>query len=204
MKTALPLARPSLQPLPWIKIGASRHKDGTVVITAPPVRRRCGGCTECCTTIPVGEIGKPENTPCEFLRTFTRDHGCSVYSGRPDSCKIWSCLWVLDDTIAEEARPDRCHAVFDMMGDELTAVFNATGKVHTFTVIQLWINPNYPLAYREPAVRAVMLDIFNKTGMPTLVRRAGNDVLVAPPSATESEWREKQCSPTDRKIAEAL
>ncbi len=77
--------------------------------------RECGGCTACCTTMVVQELGKPEFTPCDKLlveqwRGAPKEMGCSIYDDRPESCRVWSCLWI--GGMPARWRPDKCGLVF--------------------------------------------------------------------------------------------
>ena len=74
--------------------------------------RRCGECTLCCKLLPVVELKKKANTPCQFQRS---GKGCTVHGTRkqPTSCAIWSCRWLMNEDADELARPDRSHYVID-------------------------------------------------------------------------------------------
>jgi hypothetical protein len=75
-----------------------------------PVERSCGDCQECCTTLAVNEIDKPEETPCVHLCLT----GCSIYERRPGSCRSYQCAWqegVIEGD--ERRRPDKLGVIFD-------------------------------------------------------------------------------------------
>src|SRR5262245_1944475 len=115
--------------------------------------RRCGDCQLCCKLMPVAEIGKKAGVRCKHQRV---GKGCQVYdrAGMPASCKLWSCAWL---TGAETgARPDRSHVVVDILPDFVTLENNESGERQTVPVVQVWIDPSYPDAHRDPAIRAYL------------------------------------------------
>lgn len=36
-------------------------------------------------------------------------NGCSIYEYRPKACKDFVCGWLVDETLADDLRPDRVH-----------------------------------------------------------------------------------------------
>lgn len=75
-------------------------------------KRRCDGCTVCCFVPAVPELDKPVNTWCEHCAVGT---GCTIYKQRPQGCRDFTCLWLANPVIAEEARPDRCGVMFEVL-----------------------------------------------------------------------------------------
>lgn len=70
--------------------------------------RRCGPCTQCCTTMAVGELRKAQHDAC----THCSAAGCGIYEQRPGSCRDFRCMW-LDGNITDESmRPDLCKVVW--------------------------------------------------------------------------------------------
>jgi hypothetical protein len=108
-------------------------------------QRRCNECTLCCRLVPVGEIGKPANTVCPQQRS----KGCRVYGTRsfPRACRLWSCLWFTNDSVPLQ-RPDRSHYVIDGALDFV----QLDGE--PFKALQIWVDPRFPNAHRDPALRA--------------------------------------------------
>lgn len=68
--------------------------------------RECGTCSACCKEISIagGGIDKPAGVPCRHLAA---GKGCSIYSARPNLCRVFNCLWRSFDNVDEEWRPDR-------------------------------------------------------------------------------------------------
>jgi len=152
--------------------------------------RKCGECTLCCRLTPVRELHKPANTRCKHQRM---GKGCAIYAKRPHSCALWNCRWLGDpDATAELSRPDRSHYVIDVMPDFVTALNNATGAMQQVQVLQVWIDPAYPLAHRDPALRAYLLRQ-GERGIAAIMRYGSDKafVLFPPNMATDGQWHEQ-------------
>lgn len=152
--------------------------------------RRCGDCQLCCKLLAVRALNKPNNTKCVHQK-FGK--GCTIYhTVLPVECDLWSCRWLTDaDDTATLARPDRSHYVIDPMPDMLT-LQSVDGDTREITVGQIWVDPQYPDAHRDPALRAYVAMVAERDGMPFVVRRGGNDfVLVAPSLVSDGLWHEK-------------
>ena len=67
--------------------------------------RDCGGCVECCRVIPLNlpELAKPTGELCAYC---VDGAGCAVHAIRPNTCRIWFCLWRVIE-LDERWRPDR-------------------------------------------------------------------------------------------------
>ena len=74
--------------------------------------RECGECTMCCLVLEISPLNKARNEPCKFC-----DKGCTIYNDRPQHCKDFECLWLKDESISEDLRPDICGVVFEKLGD---------------------------------------------------------------------------------------
>lgn len=72
----------------------------------------CGGCTACCKIMKVRELDKPANVWCAHCRIGS---GCGIYAERPESCRVYECLWLktqrMDRPMAPALRPDRSRVV---------------------------------------------------------------------------------------------
>ena len=163
--------------------------------------RNCGGCTLCCKLLPVhegvlvdgqrqgGGLDKAAGERCPHQRT---GKGCAVYDGprMPMCCSMWNCRWLVNDDTAELTRPDRAHYVIDVLPDYITVVDDATGKETTIEVVQIWCDPGYPNAHRDPALRRY-LERRAAEGKWALVRYDQNHAftLVLSP---EGEWYEHE------------
>lgn len=155
--------------------------------------RRCGDCTLCCKLVPVQELDKPSNTRC----VHQSRRGCAVYkrlSAVSPSCALWSCQWLSNPDAHELRRPDRSHYVIDVVPDYIGAA-QSDGSVVTVPVMQVWVDPDYPDAHRDPVLRRFMEHNAAKHGLATLVRYGNNRALfVVPPAMNAGEWREIETS----------
>ena len=88
-----------------------------------PVTRSCGGCQACCVTLGVEELSKAAGHACSLLCTA----GCSVYDGRPQSCRDYTCLWLAGNFGSQRDRPDRLGVIADMSVPSAT-VLELRGK----------------------------------------------------------------------------
>ncbi len=181
------------------------------------MRRQCGDCTLCCRLLPMkkrsvadtiqtaremvkagmavaedfrglrADFDKPANTPCPHQ---SHAKGCKIYAGRPFSCRIWNCRWLTNDDTADLSRPDRARYVIDIMPDFVTLTENGA-EFRKVEVIQIWVDPKHPDAWREPAALAY-IERRGAEGKATLVRNgpwAG--IAVFPPAmAQDNQWHE--------------
>jgi hypothetical protein len=114
--------------------------------------RACGDCQLCCKLVPVVSLDKGAGQRCKHQRA---GKGCTVYRkpGMPVECALWNCRWLVNDDTADLSRPDRSHYVIDIAPDFATMLNNDTGEREHFQVVQIWVDPDYPDAHRDPALR---------------------------------------------------
>lgn len=169
--------------------------------------RQCGGCTLCCKLLPVhdgalingkrmrGNLDKLAGERCPYQR---HHKGCAVYNTAkmPACCKMWNCRWLVNDDTGDLSRPDRSHYVLDIMPDYVTVVDNATGERHKVEVIQIWIDPRYPYAHRDPALRRYL----ERKGKMAIVRFNSSEAIhLMPPSmASDGQWHELEGKSEER------
>ena len=149
--------------------------------------RQCGGCTLCCKLVPVKEIDKKGGARCCHQRT---GKGCAVYQrpAFPISCALWSCRWLSDPDAAALGRPDRTHYVIDVMPDTII-VTPAGGEPIELSVLQVWLDPKFPDAHRDTALRAYI----DNAGVAAIMRwdeRRGF-VLFPPSVSPTGRWHEE-------------
>lgn len=72
--------------------------------------RSCGSCTACCTLLSIPELQKPEATKCSHQCQW----GCGIYGERPESCRVFECLW-LQGALGRKYKPDECGLMVSMM-----------------------------------------------------------------------------------------
>jgi hypothetical protein len=166
----------------------------TLIIHTSPDRptRQCGDCTLCCRLLPVRSLNKGAGERCKHQ---SHARGCKVYAKLErvsPECRLWSCRWLVGDDTADLRRPDRSHYVVDIMPDFVSLRDDATGELQHIQVVQIWVDPKFPDAHRDPALRAY------------LERRAEENVIglvrwddergmaIFPPAlSADGEWHEK-------------
>ncbi len=118
------------------------------------MKKTCGTCTACCSTVPVEEISLPAFTRCPKLRPVVfATPGCSIYPDRPNSCKAWSCYWLKEGDWPDDLRPDRCGAVVDTLPD----LIRVNGV--EMPALQIWALPGYEMAFETQPVLAIVMAI---------------------------------------------
>jgi hypothetical protein len=160
-----------------------------LVLYEADTARHCGDCQLCCRLLPMPEISKPANTRCQYQKFKT---GCAIYTRRPRGCMYWSCRWLLGNDTADVPRPDRAHYVIDPTPDFIRMVHKETGELQAnVEVVQVWIDPAYPDAHRDPALRRY-LHRRGEEGIAAVIRYGSKDgfVLMPPQMTQEKQWRE--------------
>jgi hypothetical protein len=152
--------------------------------------RQCGECQLCCKLLPVKGVQKPAGQRCRFQKFHK---GCSVYhtAQMPHECGLWNCRWLINDDAGELARPDRAHYVIDIMPDFVTLNDNETGERRNIQVVQIWCDPDFPKAHRDPALRR-WIERRAEQGVAAIVRfdNAKAVIVFAPPLAADRQWHE--------------
>lgn len=165
----------------------------------PPVTRQCGDCQLCCKLLPVVDnepwrpgpaLNKPAGARCRHQK---HRKGCAVY-GKPQmpyACKTWQCRWIVSSDTADMPRPDRAHYVLDVLPDFITIRHDETGEEQHVQVVQVWIDPDYPDAHRDPALRRY-LERRGEEGTAALIRFNSRDsiTLIPPQLAADHQWHE--------------
>ena len=78
--------------------------------------RQYGDCSMCCKIllITVPELSKPAGEWCKHCRPGKG--GCSIYKTRPDICKGFACMWLVDPDFTEDWKPTRAKIVVPRSG----------------------------------------------------------------------------------------
>lgn len=159
------------------------------------LKRSCGGCTLCCRLVPVPVLRKVAGETCRFARFRT---GCTIHARAPAACRQWSCRWLVDPEVARTKirRPDRTRYVIDIMPDVVQVQREPGAGFVDLPVLQIWNDPSFPDAHRDPALRAYLAGLGERERVASIVRfegRAENSGLaLIPPAMSESgEWIEK-------------
>jgi hypothetical protein len=152
-----------------------------------PGGRHCGGCTLCCKLLPVPQLKKLAGERCRHQRT---GKGCAIYhSNMPSSCHYWNCRWLANLDTADLSRPDRVHYVIDVMPDHIDLENKKTGERIPVEIIQIWVDPDFPDAHRDPALRAYL----ERQRKPALIRYDNKKAfaLFPPSCAEDGQWHEQ-------------
>jgi hypothetical protein len=179
--------------------------------------RQCGDCQLCCKLLPMhaGEGNrnstaaemikagllsltdaataikawdKAAGKPCQYQR---HSKGCTVYERRPFACRFWNCRWLVNNDCDDLRRPDRSHYVIDIMPDFVTLVDKDTGARTNVEVVQIWVDPKYLDAHRDPALRAYM-ERQGQKGIAAIIRWSSDKAMtIFPPNmSNDGEWHE--------------
>lgn len=134
----------------------------------------CGSCSLCCKVMRINEpLDKPAGVWCQHC---TPGKGCGIYEQRPEPCQTFECLWLKSQSRANQAerlppelKPDRCHVVLSITQDGENLIVLA--------------DPNYPGAWRQPAVMKLVERITKAGKLAFLVDGEKRAVIDA--------WRDK-------------
>ena len=72
--------------------------------------KSCGPCTMCCKVLAVDELAKPAGQACVHV---ARSGGCTIYAERPQACRTFECVWLMDPEMPHRFRPDQTKVVLD-------------------------------------------------------------------------------------------
>jgi hypothetical protein len=154
--------------------------------------RECGDCQLCCKLLPVASLHKKANVKCEFQKFHK---GCTVYHGDkfPTECLYWNCCWILNDDTEEFKRPDRSHYVVDSTPSNFKIRNDDTGVITEHFAVQVWVDPNYPNAYKDPVLYAFLERRAKENNLAAMIRYNESDgiVLFAPCLNDKNIWAEK-------------
>lgn len=166
-----------------IQVGTTQEAHDIVrktVMVGADSQRRCGDCQLCCKVLPTSEIHKPANERCPHQRV---GKGCAIYANRPMSCAVWSCLWLTGEFNGQ--RPDRTHYVVDPLPDYLTFTYKDGKPDQHCPVVQVWVDPAFPDAWRDPALLAFLEKRHAESGDAAMVRYGPRDgFALFPPAMT--------------------
>ncbi|GJE76361.1 CxxCxxCC domain-containing protein [Methylorubrum suomiense] len=93
--------------------------DPATVIAKPAPGRACGPCTLCCKVYEVPAVESPAGRWCKHLKAGS---GCGIHAQRPDHCRAFHCLWMTEEWMGPEWRPDRAKMVLSL--DPVTRFMN--------------------------------------------------------------------------------
>lgn len=85
--------------------------DPTAFVNQPAAGRDCGTCALCCKVYDVPAVGSVAGTWC---RHCVPGRGCGIHATRPDHCRAFFCLWMTQDFLGPEWKPDKARFVLTM------------------------------------------------------------------------------------------
>jgi hypothetical protein len=99
-----------------------------------PAQRHCDGCTLSCKLMDVPELDKPALLWCRHCEPSS---GCRIYAERPQVCRDFRCVFLLNSDMPEAWRPSRSHLVI---------AAHESGRL-----VRVHSDPQWPQAWRaEP------------------------------------------------------
>ena len=104
--------------------GMASRESGTVQ------SRSCGGCTLCCKVYEVPVLTKPKGKWCAHC---SPGKGCAIHMTRPEFCRDFQCMWILDAKLGDEWRPDRAKFAMSYHAEKsMLAVTVDSGAPHAW------------------------------------------------------------------------
>jgi hypothetical protein len=97
--------------------------------------KACGDCTLCCKVMAIEELTKPVSTWCRHCKP---GRGCLIYDSRPAECRSFSCLWLINDHLDEQWKPNKSKLVLTTSEDG----------------IEVRCDPGFPNAWRKEPFRS--------------------------------------------------
>jgi hypothetical protein len=97
-------------------------------------KRECGSCSLCCKVMGVPEV-KAEHTWCPHAKPGAG--GCTIYRNRPELCREFHCMWLIDEKIPDYWYPAKSKIVINPKLDGKDAY------------VAFVVDPSYPNRWRE-------------------------------------------------------
>jgi hypothetical protein len=98
----------------------------------PASGRSCGTCALCCKVYDVPSVPKLMGKWCQHC---TPGRGCGIHETRPDHCRAFHCLWMTENWLGDEWKPEK---------SKMVLTFDP--QTH-FLFVQL--DPGHPAAWRQ-------------------------------------------------------
>lgn len=85
--------------------------DPASMVNRPAPGRDCGSCTLCCKVYEVPAVQSAAGVWCRHCKP---GQGCGIHETRPDHCRAFFCLWMTQDFLGPEWKPDKARFVLTM------------------------------------------------------------------------------------------
>ena len=85
--------------------------DPATMVNRPAAGRDCGACTLCCKVYDVPAV---ESVAGSWCRHCQPGRGCGIHETRPEHCRAFFCLWMTQDFLGPDWKPDRSRFVLTM------------------------------------------------------------------------------------------
>ena len=72
---------------------------------------KCGECTVCCKSLPIGWMDSPAG---EYCKECEESRGCKIYDKASKGCLEYYCVY-LSEELDLSLRPDKCHVIFEKL-----------------------------------------------------------------------------------------
>jgi hypothetical protein len=103
---------------PVLSLDILVETDGieTAMTEAPASQRACEDCTLCCKVMAIDELEKPAGSWCHHCKIGS---GCKRYTDRPAECRFFNCLWLIDERLGPQWKPNKSKIVLTNSEDGL-------------------------------------------------------------------------------------
>ena len=112
----------------------------------------------------IEQLAKPASTWCPHCKP---GHGCRIYPERPDECRRFNCLWLVNDRLDERWRPSKSKLVLTTSEDG----------------IEVRCDPGFPDAWRKEPFRSEIREwaVSGETHDVTVVVVIGQRMILVTP-----------------------
>jgi hypothetical protein len=156
----------------------------TIVPNEAAAGKVCGSCTLCCKVLCITTLQKARGVWCKHCSPGV---GCQIYSRRPDECRKFFCIWLVDPRLGPEWRPDHSKIIV-----------TASGSGNGFDI---HCDPGFPQAWRRDPYRQQIQEwvYASRPYDGTVMVRIGNSTTLLTP---EGEFPLGEVQDDDRIVAE--
>lgn len=108
--------------------------------------RSCDGCTLCCKLLGVVSLQKPQNVWCNHCDI---GKGCTIHPMRPESCRAYSCRYLVDEALDESWKPSESGMVINAEKSRVVVYVDpetpsAWRREPYYSTLKKWAKTNEP------------------------------------------------------------